>query len=396
MPRLLAAAAMAASIVLSYPPLPASADQSADFVLPGGHFFSQTNQTTLGPRAGGFSIADSNGIPFWTYFNEHGGPDVLGYPVSRRFTWDGYVCQATQRAVMQWNPSTQKVQLANVFDNLSMIGKDQWLATTNIAPPVQLSDGEVHAGSQPVPFPLLAHFRFGWLYNDTSIFHRYFGMPDYYDIYGLPTSSVQDLGPYWAVRFQRVVMYHWKTSVPWADSGGVSVGLAGDLFKELGYVPAEALQLEDSRSPDPGVNLPASIPQPTMNRNLSGNAPTVAPTSPKPPGAPASESRPATASTNLPVLVGVATWYGAYFQGQVMSNGYRYNMYNPTTTAANLYPLGTWLRVTRLTTGRSILVRVTDRGAFRYPDITDLSYSAFSLLGDPSIGVIGVRVEPLG
>ena len=89
MPRLLAAAAMAASIVLTFPPLPASADQSADFVVSGGHFFSQTNQTTLGPRAGGFSIADSNSIPFWTYFNEHGGPDVLGYPVSRRFIWDG-------------------------------------------------------------------------------------------------------------------------------------------------------------------------------------------------------------------------------------------------------------------------------------------------------------------
>jgi rare lipoprotein A len=93
--------------------------------------------------------------------------------------------------------------------------------------------------------------------------------------------------------------------------------------------------------------------------------------------------------------VGIATWYGASFQGLTMANGSTYNMYNPTTTAANVYPLGTWLRVTRLTTGESIFVQVTDRGAFRYPDIVDLSYAAFSELANPSEGVIAVRVEPM-
>jgi rare lipoprotein A len=68
-------------------------------------------------------------------------------------------------------------------------------------------------------------------------------------------------------------------------------------------------------------------------------------------------------------------------------------MYDPSTTAANVYPMGTWLRVTRLSTGKSIVVRVTDRGGFRYPDICDLSYAAFSQLADPATGVIGVKVE---
>jgi rare lipoprotein A (peptidoglycan hydrolase) len=41
-------------------------------------------------------------------------------------------------------------------------------------------------------------------------------------------------------------------------------------------------------------------------------------------------------------------------------------------------------------------VQVTDRGGFRYPDIVDLSYAAFAQIADPSEGVIGVRVEPIG
>jgi rare lipoprotein A len=98
---------------------------------------------------------------------------------------------------------------------------------------------------------------------------------------------------------------------------------------------------------------------------------------------------------NLPVLIGVATWYGSDFQGRLMSDGQPYDMNNPATTASNAYPMGTWLKVTRLSTGSSIIVQVTDRGAFQYPDIVDLSYAAFSELATPSTGVIRVRVEPV-
>jgi hypothetical protein len=397
MPRLLSAVVLAALLAMSLAPASVLADDSSDFDVAGGHFFSQTNQTMTGPGAGGYSVSDWNGIPFWSYFTQNGGPEILGYPVSRRFLWDGYVCQATQRAIMQWNPTTQKVQLVNVFDDLSSIGKDAWLATMHLAPPVQISTGEAQAGSTPLPFLLLAHFRFGWLYQDPSIFQRYFDTPNHYDIYGLPTSSVQDLGPYWAARFQRVVMYHWKGSVPWANSDGVAIGLAGDLFKELGGIPAAALQLENMHAPDQGLNLPAIISPPTVKSSpgiASGGAIVPRPVAaPAPMGAPI--PAPTTSSSGLPVLVGVATWYGPGFQGSRMSDGRPYDMYNPTTTAANVYPMGTWLRVMRLSTGHEIFVQVTDRGGFRYPDILDLSYAAFAELADPSEGVIAVRVEPM-
>jgi rare lipoprotein A len=92
---------------------------------------------------------------------------------------------------------------------------------------------------------------------------------------------------------------------------------------------------------------------------------------------------------------GVATWYGADFQGSPMADGVLYDMWDPTTAASNIYPLGTRLRVTRVETGQSIVVRVTDRGAFRNPILVDLSYAAFSALAHPDVGVIRITVEPI-
>ncbi len=384
MARFVAALALAAGVVLGSPPLPVLGEELADFDLSAGHFFTQTNGSPLGPRGGGYLVSDDEGIPFWSFFTKIGGPDVLGYPVSRRFLWDGHVCQATQRGILQWNPSTGQVQLANVFDYLSAVGKDDWLVAAHLAPRSRQTPEEVLPANQPLSFLMLAHYRFAWLYQDPPIFRRYFSTPGYYTVYGLPTSPVEDLGPYLAVRFQRVVMYHWKTKVPWADANGVSVGLAGDLFKEVGLIPGEALRVEDGRGLGASGPLPVAPPRPA----------TMAAQLPAPPAAPKAALAPNRAS-QLPVLTGVATWYGAAFQGSRMADGRPYDMYDPTTTAANAYPLGTWLRITRLTTGKSITVQVTDRGAFRYPNIVDLSYAAFAQLADPSMGVIGVRVEPI-
>ncbi len=414
--RFVTALALAGALFVGSPLLTAAATEQADFDVAGGHFYTQANGTSAGASAGGFSITDANGIPFWTYFSGHGGPDLLGYPISSRFVWDGYVCQATQRAILQWDPTTQQVQEANLFDYLSNLGKDSWLAATHLAPPPQQAPQEAQAGQQPLSFLMRAHYRFNWLYSDPAVFHRYFNTPEYYSIYGLPTSPVEDLGPYLAERFQRMVIYHWKIPVPFADERGVSIGLGGDLFKEMGLVPTAAIRpagpngdpattgaLPVIQSPvvaDHSVTMGSQIPTaPPVAAPAAPTAPSAVQAAPVVPSvvqiAPAAPSAaPAPAPSGLPVLYGVATWYGDAFQGQVMSNGQVFNMYDPTTTAANAYPLGTVLRVTRLTTGKSILVRVTDRGAFRYPDLVDLSYAAFSELADPATGVIAVRVEP--
>lgn len=86
---------------------------------------------------------------------------------------------------------------------------------------------------------------------------------------------------------------------------------------------------------------------------------------------------------------GYATWYGPGFQGNVMYNGQIYDMYDPTTTACNIYPLGTWVRVTNPANGKSVVVQVRDRGAFKHA--FDLSYAAFKSIANPAL--MGIRVN---
>jgi len=88
---------------------------------------------------------------------------------------------------------------------------------------------------------------------------------------------------------------------------------------------------------------------------------------------------------------GWATWYGPGFHGNRMANGQIYDQYDPTGTASNLFPFGTWLQVTNLANGRTARVQVRDRGAFQHA--LDLSYAAFRLLDDPAKMWIRVRYD---
>jgi LysM repeat protein len=74
-----------------------------------------------------------------------------------------------------------------------------------------------------------------------------------------------------------------------------------------------------------------------------------------------------------------------------MANGQIFNMYDPTTTACNIYPFGTWIRVTNPANGRFVVVQVRDRGAFNYA--LDLSYAAFKTIADPVVMGISVKYQ---
>lgn len=88
---------------------------------------------------------------------------------------------------------------------------------------------------------------------------------------------------------------------------------------------------------------------------------------------------------------GRATWYGAEFAGRTTACGYVYSPYQ-LTAASNTLPCHTRATVTNLATGESVNVIVTDRGGFRYPNIMDLSWAAFSQIAHPDTGVISVAV----
>jgi rare lipoprotein A len=72
---------------------------------------------------------------------------------------------------------------------------------------------------------------------------------------------------------------------------------------------------------------------------------------------------------------GVSSWYGSKFHGRLTSSGEPYDMYGMTAAHRSL-PLPTYARVSNLRNGRSVVVKINDRGPFHPNRIIDLSYSA--------------------
>ena len=92
---------------------------------------------------------------------------------------------------------------------------------------------------------------------------------------------------------------------------------------------------------------------------------------------------------------GVASWYGPGFHGRTTANGERYNQ-NGLTAAHRSLPFGTRVRVTNVNNGRSVVVRINDRGPFAKGRVIDLSAGAARVIGLINSGVAPVRIEVLG
>jgi rare lipoprotein A len=95
------------------------------------------------------------------------------------------------------------------------------------------------------------------------------------------------------------------------------------------------------------------------------------------------------------VQEGTASWYGREFHGRKTSNGEIYDMYG-LTAAHKTLPMGTFVRVENLSNGRSLDLRINDRGPFVRDRIIDLSYTAAERLGLTGPGTAPVRVTALG
>ena len=91
---------------------------------------------------------------------------------------------------------------------------------------------------------------------------------------------------------------------------------------------------------------------------------------------------------------GVASWYGKKFHGRPTSSGEPYDMHQLTAAHKSL-PLPTFVRVTRVDNGESIVVKVNDRGPFVGDRIIDLSYAAAASLGMLQSGKADVFIEAL-
>ncbi len=210
---------------------------AADYAIPNGHFYTQTG----GGAGKGYGVVDDSAAAFWSEFQRLGGVEALGFPVSRRFMWNGFVSQAMQRVVFQWRPDTKQVAFVNVFDLMTESGRDDWLLAVRQVPrplPATFDSGK--------PWAEVVAGRLALLDENPALRAQYFSAPDPVTMNGLPTSRVTDMGNNYTVRCQRVVIQQWKHDVPWAQAGQVTVALGGDIAKEARLLPSSALP------PEPG------------------------------------------------------------------------------------------------------------------------------------------------
>ena len=91
---------------------------------------------------------------------------------------------------------------------------------------------------------------------------------------------------------------------------------------------------------------------------------------------------------------GVASWYGPDFQGKSTANGETYNM-NRLTAAHPTLPMPCYVAVTNEENGRTVVVRINDRGPYKAGRIIDLSHRAAQLLAVTHAGTANVRVKYL-
>ena len=92
--------------------------------------------------------------------------------------------------------------------------------------------------------------------------------------------------------------------------------------------------------------------------------------------------------------VGMASYYGKEHQGARTASGEPFDAYAYTAAHPSL-PFGTRVKVTNLQNGRSVVVRINDRGPYVPTRIIDLSLAAARAIGVAQGGVVRVRIEPL-
>jgi rare lipoprotein A len=183
-----------------------------------------------------------------------------------------------------------------------------------------------------------------------------------------------------------------------------------------GSTPQRKVETRDTPAPVEsrvvGTPKPAAAPVPGSGGYLAGDGPGAdvpANIDEIPDAVPRSEplhryaNRPyvALGKTYTPLTVpgnfrerGIASWYGKKFHGQRTSSGEVYDMYGMTAAHPTL-PIPSYARVTSTATGKSVVVRVNDRGPFLHDRIMDLSYTAAHKLGIVGNGSAEVEIEGL-
>jgi len=103
----------------------------------------------------------------------------------------------------------------------------------------------------------------------------------------------------------------------------------------------------------------------------------------------------ANASSNKRVIYGLASFYADKFNGRPTASGEIFSQ-KKLTCACNMLPLGTWIKVTNVRNGKSVMVKVNDRIHPKMRRLVDLSKGAAKKIGYTAMGVERVKVEVVG
>lgn len=150
----------------------------------------------------------------------------------------------------------------------------------------------------------------------------------------------------------------------------------------------------------PGVANVSSKFEATANNAVTSAIPATAElvpaaaASPAAPFAEAGTGHPDLAATRVVDQVGLASWYGNQEQGRLTASGQRFDA-RKLTAAHRTLPLDTKVKVTNLENGKSVEVKVNDRGPYIPGRVLDLSTEAAKLLGMEKEGLALVRIEVL-
>lgn len=205
---------------------------AANFPVPDGWHFTETRGNASYPY--GYSITGQ----YWQKFQELGGVSVIGYPVSHRFNLDGFEYQATQKMLLQKNPSLGGIVPANTIQFLFARGYGEVLHRQYGMPfPVQGEDGSFGDRDKA------RKIRLSWL-TDPAIQAFYFrNSSDPVVVWGLPISLPENQGSFICQAFQRTTIIHWtKETLGGQPVGTVQFGNIGEITKQLGLIPKEAME----------------------------------------------------------------------------------------------------------------------------------------------------------
>jgi rare lipoprotein A len=143
--------------------------------------------------------------------------------------------------------------------------------------------------------------------------------------------------------------------------------------------------------PEPRTHKPA------IDKPQTHSIPLEIPSTAKIPSSPATEQPPPLETIPAPLQptlleTGIASWYGPRFHGKLTASGEVFNQ-NELTAAHRTLPWGSKVKVINLTNGKSVEVRINDRGPFEKGRIIDVSRAAARALGMVKSGIAQVRIE---